>query len=110
MAPGTEETFQVLQARRLQVVVRELPEEVRAFELDSPVVVDRQIFLKCLKSVFRGASPGPGVCSYEHLRVLLDDTDTMELLLEAITSLASQSPSRNLRSSDGCQTDSFDET
>ena len=84
LPPGTEETFQVLQARRPQVVVREFPEEVRAFEFDSPVVVDKQIFLKCLKSVPKGASPGPGGCSYElvlatslapgeHLCAFLDD-------------------------------------
>ena len=88
LAPGTEATFQLLQARRPQVVVRELPEAVRAFEPESPVTVDRKIFLKCLKSAPRGASPGPGGCTYEHLKTLLDDTDTMELLFEAITSLA----------------------
>ena len=46
------------------------------------MTVDRKIFLKCL------ASPGPGGCTYEHLKTLLDDTDTMELLFEAVTSLA----------------------
>ena len=61
---------------------------VRAFEPGSPVAVDRQIFLKCLKSAPRGASPGPGGCTCEHLQALLDDTDTMELLFVAITSLA----------------------
>ena len=50
LAPGTEATFQLLQARRPQVVVRELPETVRAFEPESPVTMDRKIFLKCLKS------------------------------------------------------------
>ena len=44
--------------------------------------------LKCLKSAPRRASPGPGGCTYEHLKTLLDDTDTMELLFEATTSLA----------------------
>ena len=34
------------------------------------------------------ASPGPGGCTHEHLKTLLDDTDTTELLFEAITSLA----------------------
>ena len=82
LAPRTEATFQLLQARRPQVVVRELPEAVRAFEPESPVTVDRKIFLKCLKSAPRGASP------YEHLKTLLDDTDTMELLFETITSLS----------------------
>ena len=66
LAPGTEATFQLLQARRPQVVVRESPEAVRAFEPESPVTVDRKIFLKCLKSPTRGASPGLGGCTYEH--------------------------------------------
>ena len=88
LAPGTEETFQVLQARRPQVVVRALPEEVQAFEPESPVIVDRQSFLKCLKAAPRGASPGPGGCTYEHLKALLDGTDTMELLFVAVTRLA----------------------
>ena len=73
---------------KTQVVARELPEAVRTFEPESPVTVDRKIFLKCLKSAPRGASPGPGGCTYEHLKTLLDDTDTMELLFLAITSLA----------------------
>ena len=51
------------------------------------MTVDRKISLKCLKSAPRGASPGPGGCTYEHVKTLLDDTDTMELLFEAITSL-----------------------
>ena len=36
----------------------------------------------------RGASPGPGGWTYEHLKLLLEDNDTVELLLEAVTSLA----------------------
>ena len=85
--------FQLLQARRPQVVARELPEAVRTFEPESLVTVDRNIFLKCLKSTPRGASPGPGGCTYEHLKTLLDDTDTMELLFEAITSGTGERPS-----------------
>ena len=88
LAPWTEAMFQFLQARRPQVVARELPEAVQTFEPESLVTVDRKIFSKCLKSAPRGASPRPGGCTYEHLKTLLDDTDTMELLFEAITSLA----------------------
>ena len=50
--------------------------------------MDREAFLKCLKSAPKGSSPGPGGCTYEHLRILVDDVDTMELLFEAVTSLA----------------------
>ena len=58
------------------------------FVPDSPPEVDRKIFLKSLKSTPQGASPG---CTYEHLRVVLDDPDTWDLLFEAVTSLAQTS-------------------
>ena len=41
-----------------------------------------------LKTAPGGSSPGPGGCTYEHLKVLMDDQDTLELLFEAATSLA----------------------
>ena len=44
--------------------------------------------MKSLKSSPRGSSPGPGGCTYEHLKVLMDDVDTFGLLYEAVTSLA----------------------
>ena len=77
LAPGTEETFHRMQTRAL-------PQEVHDFQPDTPLTVDRKVFLQCLKSAPRGASPGPGGCTYEHLKLLLDN-DTVELLLEAVT-------------------------
>ena len=50
--------------------------------------LDRDAFLRSLKTAPRGSSPGPGGCTYEHLKVLMDDQDTLELLFEAATSLA----------------------
>ena len=88
LAPGTEETFHRMQSRRPQVETRALPQEVHDFQPDTPLTVDRKVFLQCLKSAPRGASPGPGGCTYEHLKLLLEDTDTVELPLEAVTSLA----------------------
>ena len=44
--------------------------------------------MQCLKSGTSRSSPGPGGCTYEHLKMLLDDMDTVELLLEALTCLA----------------------
>ena len=87
LAPGTEETFHRMQSRRPQVETRALPQEVHDFQPDTPLTVDRKVFLQCLKSAPRGASPGPGGCTYEHLKLLLEDNDTVELLLEAVTSL-----------------------
>ena len=50
--------------------------------------LDRQKFFESLKSAPHGSSPGPGGCTCEHLRILLDDVVTTELLFEACTSLA----------------------
>ena len=54
----------------------------------SQVQVDRKIFMRSLNSAPKGSSPGPGGCTYEHLRALLDDADTFKLLFEAVSSLA----------------------
>ena len=86
--PGTEETFQNLQNRRPQEVGQPLSPEVLGFMLDRPVRLDRTLFLESLKSAPRGSSPGPGGCTYEHLKVLLDETDTAELMFAACSRLA----------------------
>ena len=91
LAPGTEATFREMQSRRPQEVQRPIPREVLEFQPATPLVVDRKKFLTSPKSAPRGASPGPGGCTYEHLRILLDDRDTFELLFEAATSLAQAS-------------------
>ena len=88
LPPGTDETFDAMQNRRPQEVVRIIPQDILEFEPDVPVQVDRKTFLKCLKSAPKGSSPGPGGCTYEHLRILVDDVDTMELLFEAVTDFA----------------------
>ena len=77
-----------VQRKRPQEVVRELSEHVRAFALDTPLALSKKILLKSLKSSPRGSSPGPGGRTYEHLKVLMDDVDTFNLLHEAVTSLA----------------------
>ena len=61
LAPGTEATFREIQSRRPQEVQRPIPREVLEFEPATPLVVDRKMFLKSLKSAPRGASPGLGV-------------------------------------------------
>ena len=87
LPPGNDNTFNELQRKRPQEVVRELPEHVRAFTSETPLV-NKEILLKSLKSSPRGSSPGPGGCTYEHLKVLMDGADTFNLLHEAVTSLA----------------------
>ena len=88
LAPGTAETFQNLQNKRPQEVVRPLSPEVLEFMPDRPVRLDRTLFLESLKSASQLSSPGPGGCTYEHLKVLLDETDTAELMFAACSRLA----------------------
>ena len=88
LVPGNDDTFDELQRKRPQEIQRELPEHVRGFVPDSPLALDRDAFMKSLKSSPHGSSPGPGGCTYEHLKVLLDETDIFELLFDAVTSLA----------------------
>ena len=72
LAPGNEDTFRALQDKRPQQVIRPLTQEVLDFQPEIPVQLDRAMFLTSLKSAPRGSSPGPGGCTYEHLKVLLD--------------------------------------
>ena len=88
LAPGNEDTFRALQGMRPQQVVRPLTQDVLEFEPEVPVELDRATFLTSLKSAPRGSSLGPGGCTCEHLKVLLDECDTMELLLVACSSVA----------------------
>ena len=88
LAPGTEETLAEMQNKRPQVVFRELTEEVLNYEPDVRVTLDRKILLQSLRTAPRGSSPGPGGFTYEHARVLLDDSDTFDLLVEALNRLA----------------------
>ena len=88
VAPGTDETFRALQSSRPQEVQRAIPRAVMEWEPESPVQIDRKIFMKSLKTAPKGSSPGPGGYTYEHLRVLLDEVATFDLLLEAASSLA----------------------
>ena len=92
VAPGNDTTFQ----------------DMLNFQPDVPVHLDRKTFLSSLKSAPRGSSPGPGGWTYEHLKGMLDDTDTFEWLLSACDSLSqARVPSQG---SDGRENDSSDET
>ena len=80
VAPGNDTTFQDMQRKRPQIPVAPFPEEVLNFQPEVPVHLDRKTFLSSLKSAPRGSSPGPGGWMYEHLKGMLDDTDTFEWL------------------------------
>ena len=66
LAPGTQETLHELQHRRPQVQQRVVPEEILEHEPEQPASLDRSTFLASLRSA-----------------ILLDDTDTTELLMSA---------------------------
>ena len=54
---------------------------------NQPVSLDRSKFFASLRSTTT-IFPGPGGCTCEHLKILLDDTDTTELLMSACNILA----------------------
>ena len=56
------------------------------WEPESRVELHRSTFINSLRSSPRGSSAGPGGCTYEHPKLLLDEIDTTELLVAAIFS------------------------
>ena len=88
VAPGTDDIFRELPDRRPQVQRRELPREVLEHVPERSVVLDRKTFFDSLPSAPGGSSAGPGGCTYEHLKLMLDETDSQELLLATCNLLA----------------------
>ena len=80
LAPRTEETFNLLQGRRLQEQVRPIPEEVLRFRPEEQVKLKKSVFSKCFREAPSGSSPDPGGCSNEILRVRLEDGELLSLL------------------------------
>ena len=75
LAPKNDETFRGLQDRRPQEQARPIPREVLEFEPSQPLRLDTRTFFDCLRSTPAGSAPGPGGCSYEMLKVCLDDPE-----------------------------------
>ena len=73
-----------MQDRRRQEVVRDIPAEVREFQLEVPVSLDKKIFLKSWQSARRGSSLGPGSWTYEHLKILMDEMDVFDLVFGSV--------------------------
>ena len=87
LAPGTDETFRGLQERRPKES-GELGDDVRSFVPEAPLALDRDLFTDALRSSSKGSSPGPGGCTYELLRVLLDASDAHDEVFYAAQDLA----------------------
>ena len=69
-----------LQGRRPQERVSAIPQEVLDFTPEAELQSDAKLFAKCLQSAPSGSSPGLGGCTYEMIKVCLDDWETLQLL------------------------------
>ena len=108
VAPGTDDTFRALQSRRPQEVQRAIPRAVMEWEPESPVQIDRKIFLQSLKTAPKGSSPGPGGFTYEHLRVFVGRGCHVRFVVgSSFESGAGETPCRNRHSFDWCTSDSI---
>jgi hypothetical protein len=88
LAPRDESTFHELQSKRPQEAVRALSPEVRDFEPEAALTLDKELFIRSLRAAPRGSAPGPGGCSYDLYRAILDDEDTLDLLWAAAQDFA----------------------
>ena len=59
-----------------------------AFEPQTPVELDRKTFFDSLRSSHRGSSGGPGGCTYEYLKLVLDDSDATDLFVATCNRIA----------------------
>ena len=85
VAPGTNATLSALkdESKRPSRLREPLPREVVAHVPAHPFDMDEMMFLRCLRSARRGAAAGPSGMTTEHLRPLLDDWHSMEVLFKA---------------------------
>ena len=88
LAPKNEDTFRELQDRRPREQVRPIPREVLEFNPSVPSQMEMRTFVDCLRSAPAGSAPGPGGCSYEMLKVCLDDPEVTQLLFMAAEDVA----------------------
>ena len=70
---------------------RSKSEQAREFQPETPVSIDRKVFLQCLKSPPRGSSPGPAGCTYEHF------SNVIEALIGARLTALAKSDGEELR-------------
>ena len=82
IAPGTDETFRILSdADRRPASLRDLlPAAVQNFVPDEVFVLDYNRFVANLRGARKGAAASPSGVTADHLKILLDEEDTTELL------------------------------
>ena len=88
LAPRDNATFDALQSKRPLQSAQPIPPEVLNYRADSPLRLDRDSLVASLRTSSRGSSAGPGGCTYEHLRCVLDDPYLLELFCDAMEELA----------------------
>lgn len=90
LAPGSTDTLEALQdpERRPPEPTVPLPADVLEFLPAVPLELDKQGFLKCLRSAIRGVSGGMSGSKYEHLKICLELEETAGLLADAAQHLA----------------------
>ena len=68
--------------------MHDIPAAALEFLPEHALVLDRDKLRECLCRAPRGSSPGPGGCTYEHLKVCLDDQECFELLANLVEDFA----------------------
>ena len=93
LAPGDNATLTALtnDAKRPSRPREPLPREVVEHVARTPFNLDENSFLRCLRSCRRGAAAGPSRMTSEHLRPLLDDWSSMQVLVKAARRLTALS-------------------
>ena len=77
LAPRNEDTMQELQRKRPQERRKEITAAVLEFVPEGKLKLSLKMFANCVRSAPSGSSPGPGGCSNEMLRVLLEDKESL---------------------------------
>ena len=90
LAPGTDATWQALTdpARRPPQPLEPLPAELLAFQPDQQVRLAAGAVATTLREAKRGGAAGLSGMRAEHLKILLQDAEAIELLADAATQLA----------------------
>ena len=90
LAPGNEATWAALTdpTRRPPVPRTEVPPELLSHQPAQPVHLSARAAASALRSARRGGAPGLSGMRAEHLKLLLQDVNAIELLAEAATQLA----------------------
>ena len=82
------DTLSEFRDKRPQHQLMQIPGDVLNFAPASPVQLDHKIFAMCLRGAPSGSSVGPGGCSFEMLKVLLDGKEGLLLLIAAAEDFA----------------------